>query len=102
MANAIHRLDPNHLYLGSRFQARTLEAVKACASYCDVVSFNIDDREIAGPEWARFHDLDKPAIISEFQFGTADRGLFWAGLYNVASEDQRGPAYARYLRVGYR
>jgi hypothetical protein len=98
VATAIHHQDPNHLYLGSRFQSRTPEAVKACARYCDIVSFNIYAREISGPEWVHFHDLDKPAIIGEFQFGTADRGLFWAGLYNVASEDQRGPAYARYLR----
>ena len=25
-------------------------------------------------------------------------GLFWPGLYDVAAEDQRGPAYAAYLR----
>jgi hypothetical protein len=100
VANAIHRHDSNHLYLGSRFQAQvqTPEAVNACASYCDVVSFNIYAREIAGPEWARFHELNKPAIIGEFHFGTADRGLFWAGIYNIASEDQRGAAYADYLR----
>jgi hypothetical protein len=97
VASAIRRHDPHHLYLGSRFQARTPEAVEACARYCDVVSFNVYDREIFGEEWARFHKLDKPAIIGEFQFGTADRGLFWPGLYNVAAEDQRGPAYAHYL-----
>ncbi|HJU16121.1 MAG TPA: hypothetical protein VJ770_06595 [Stellaceae bacterium] len=98
VAAAIRRHDPNHLYLGSRFQARPPEAVKACARYCDVVSFNVYRRDISGAEWARFHNLGKPAIIGEFQFGTADRGLFWPGLFNVASEDQRGPAYARYLR----
>jgi hypothetical protein len=98
VATAIRRHDPNHLYLGSRFQARTPEAVQACAQYCDVVSFNIYNREISGEEWARFHEFAKPAIISEFQFGSSDRGLFWAGLYNVAAEEQRGPAYAHYLR----
>jgi hypothetical protein len=97
VAASIRRHDPNHLYLGSRFQERTPEAVEACARYCDVVSFNIYDREISGDEWARFHKLGKPAIIGEFQFGTADRGLFWPGLYNVGSEDQRGPAYSHYL-----
>jgi Beta-galactosidase len=97
VATAMRRHDPNHLYLGSRFQERTPEAVEACARYCDVVSFNVYDREISGDEWVRFHKL-KPAIIGEFQFGTADRGLFWPGLYNVGSEDQRGPAYSHYLR----
>lgn len=98
VAAAIRRHDPKHLYLGSRFQSRAPEAVAACARYCDIVSFNIYDREISGAEWARFHELGKPAIIGEFQFGSADRGLFWPGLYNVAAEDQRGPAYARYVR----
>jgi hypothetical protein len=98
VAAALHRHDPNHLYLGSRFQARIPEVVEACARYCDVVSFNVYDREISSEEWACFHDLGKPVIIGEFQFGSADRGLFWPGLYNVASEDQRGPAYAHYLR----
>ncbi len=99
VATAIRHHDPNHLYLGSRFsQERTPEAIEACARYCDVVSFNIYDREISGDEWVRFHQLGKPAIIGEFQFGTADRGLFWPGLYNVGSEDQRGPAYSHYLR----
>jgi hypothetical protein len=98
VAMAIRRHDPHHLYLGSRFQARTPEAVEACARHCDVVSFNVYDRDLSGDEWVRFHELGKPAIIGEFQFGTADRGLFWPGLYDVAAEDQRGPAYARYLR----
>jgi hypothetical protein len=97
VAAAIRRHDPNHLYLGSRFQSRAPEAVAACARYCDIVSFNVYNRDVSGAEWARFHALGKPAIIGEFQFGTADRGLFWPGLYGVASEDERGPAYARYL-----
>jgi hypothetical protein len=98
VAMAVRHHDPHHLYLGSRFQARIPEAVEACARHCDVVSFNIYDRDLSGAEWARFHSLGKPAIIGEFQFGTADRGLFWPGLYDVAAEDQRGPAYARYVR----
>jgi hypothetical protein len=98
VAAAIRRHDPDHLYLGSRFQERTPEAIEACARYCDVVSFNIYDREISGEEWVSFHNLGKPAIIGEFQFGSTDRGLFWPGLYNVGSEDQRGLAYSHYLR----
>jgi hypothetical protein len=98
VAAAIRRHDPNHLYLGSRFQSRAPEAVAACARYCDVVSFNVYNRDISGAEWGHFHALGKPAIIGEFQFGSPDRGLFWPGLYNVAAEDRRGPAYARYLK----
>jgi hypothetical protein len=98
VAEAIRRHDPHHLYLGSRFQARTPEAVAACARYCDVLSFNVYREDLAGEEWKRFHELGKPAMIGEFQFGSTDTGLFWPGLFNVAAEEQRGPAYAAYLR----
>ena len=98
VAAAVRRHDTQHLYLGSRFQARTPEAVAACAKYCDVVSFNVYREDLAGEEWRRFHTLGKPALIGEFQFGSTDTGLFWPGLFDVAAEEQRGPAYAGYLR----
>jgi hypothetical protein len=41
VAEALHRHDPDHLYLGSRFAWQTAEAVEACARWCDVVSFSI-------------------------------------------------------------
>jgi hypothetical protein len=62
------------------------------------VSFNIYREELGGAEWTRFHALRKPALIGEFQFGSTDTGLFWPGLFDVAAEEQRGPAYAAYLR----
>src|SRR5260370_2110907 len=40
VAEALHRPDPAHLYLGSRVAWHTAEAVEACARWCDVVSFN--------------------------------------------------------------
>jgi hypothetical protein len=98
VAEAIRHHDPQHLYLGSRFQARTPEAVAACAKYCDVVSFNVYREDLSGEEWTRFHALGKPALIGEFQFGSTDTGSFWPGLFDVAAEGERGPAYAAYLR----
>jgi hypothetical protein len=101
VAEALHRHDPHHLYLGSRFAWQTPEAVAACARWCDVVSFNIYQRSIADDRlgWARFHALGKPALVGEFQFGSTDRGLFWEGLVGAGSESGRGPAYARYLEA---
>jgi Beta-galactosidase len=101
VAEALRRHDPDHLYLGSRFVWQTSEAVGACARWCDVVSFNRYRRSIADDpeEWARFHELGKPALIGEFHFGSVDRGLFWEGLVGVGKESERGPAYARYLRA---
>jgi hypothetical protein len=99
VAEALRRHDPGHLFLGSRFAWQTKEAVAACARWCDVVSFNRYRRSLAGDdEWARFHALGKPALIGEFHFGSADRGQFWEGLVGVGCEEERGPAYGRYLR----
>jgi hypothetical protein len=100
VAEALHRHDPDHLYLGSRFANQTSEAVEACARWCDVVSFNRYVRSIADDpdEWTRFHRLGKPALIGEFHFGSVDRGMLSDGLVGVGRESERGPAYARYLR----
>lgn len=98
VADALKRADGNHLYLGSRFSSRTPEAVAACAKWCDVVSFNLYVPDIAtGFEGEAFHALGKPAMLTEFHFGSSDRGPFWAGVQQVANEEARGPAYAKLL-----
>ena len=100
VAGAIHRHDPHHLYLGSRFAVSTPEAIAACARYCDVVSFNVyADVPQHGFDAAAMRRLDKPVVISEFHFGSDDRGPFGKGVVSVANEEQRGAAYARYLQA---
>ncbi|HXE77239.1 MAG TPA: beta-agarase [Rhodanobacter sp.] len=96
--DALRRHDAHHLFLGGRFAVNTPEAVAACARYCDVVSFNIyADLPQRGFDAAATRQLDKPVLISEFHFGSADRGPFGNGVVAVASEAERGPAYARFL-----
>jgi hypothetical protein len=98
VAEAIHRHDPHHLFLGGRFAVNTPEAVAACAQYCDVVSFNIyADLPQHGFDAAAMKLLDKPVLIGEFHFGSDDRGPFGKGVVSVASEEERGKAYARFL-----
>ncbi|WP_219918799.1 beta-galactosidase [Rhodanobacter sp. PCA2] len=100
VADAIHRHDPHHLYLGSRFAVSTPEAIAVCAKYCGVVSFNIyADLPQHGFDAAAMRKLDKPAIISEFHFGSDDRGPFGKGVVSVEHEAQRGEAYARFLQA---
>jgi len=38
-------------------------------------------------------------LITEFHFGSDDRGPFGKGVVSVANEEQRGAAYARYLQA---
>ncbi|MWV15909.1 beta-agarase [Pseudomonas sp. L-22-4S-12] len=89
---------PNHMLLGGRFAISTPEAIAACAQYCDVMSFNFYTREPQhGYDFATLRALDKPLLISEFHFGSRDRGPFWGGVSEVYKEEERGPAYAHFL-----
>ncbi|WP_443192298.1 beta-agarase [Pseudomonas indica] len=90
---------PNHLLLGGRFAVSTPEAVEACAQYCDVLSFNFYTREPQqGYDFDALRALDKPVLITEFHFGSRDRGPFWGGVAEVYKEEERGPAYAHFLK----
>lgn len=91
---------PNHLLLGGRYAISTPEAVKACAEFCDVLSFNFYTlKPEDGYDFARLAELDKPVLVSEFQFGSRDRGPFWPGPLEVAREEDRGPAYGNFLKA---
>ncbi|MDH0304011.1 MULTISPECIES: beta-galactosidase [unclassified Pseudomonas] len=91
---------PNHLLLGGRYAVSTPEAVKACAEFCDVLSFNFYTlKPEDGYDFAQLAELDKPVLVSEFQFGSRDRGPFWPGPLEVAREEDRGPAYGNFLKA---
>jgi len=89
---------PDHLLLGGRFAITTPEAVAACARYCDVLSFNFYTREPQhGHDFEALRTLDKPVLVSEFHFGSRDRGPFWGGVSEVPAEAERGTAYRHFL-----
>ncbi|MFK8332456.1 beta-galactosidase [Pseudomonas sp. BJa5] len=91
---------PNHLLLGGRYAVSTPEAVQACAEFCDVLSFNFyTPKPQDGYDFSQLNALDKPVLVSEFQFGSRDRGPFWPGPMEVAKEEARGPAYAAFLKA---
>jgi hypothetical protein len=90
---------PNHLLLGGRFGVSTPEAVASCAQYCDVLSFNFyTPKPQDGYDFAQLRELGKPVLVGEFHFGSRDRGPFWGGMMEVAKEEDRGPAYANFLK----
>ncbi|PUA45669.1 beta-agarase [Pseudomonas protegens] len=90
---------PNHLLLGGRFAVSNPEAVAACAQYCDVLSFNLYTlKPQDGQDFAYLRSLDKPVLVTEFNFGSRDRGPFWGGVTELAREEERGPAYANFLK----
>jgi hypothetical protein len=65
-----------------------------------VVSFNVyADLPQHGYDAAAMHALNKPVMITEFHFGSNDRGPFGSGVASVENEQQRGEAYARYVNA---
>jgi hypothetical protein len=98
VAESLHRHDPRHLFLGGRLAVRTPEVEDACAKFCDVVSINMyTDLPEHGFDVAAARRRNKPVLITEFHFGSADRGPFGNGVAAVAGEDERGKAYARFV-----
>ena len=90
---------PNQMLLGGRFAISTPEAVESCAQYCDVLSFNMYTLQPQdGYDFAKLRSLDKPVLITEFNFGSTDRGPFWGGVTQLPKEEDRGPAYANFLK----
>lgn len=98
VAETLKAQAPNHLLLGGRFAGTTPEAVASCAQYCHVLSFNFYTREPQhGYDFAVLRAFDKPLLVTEFHFGSRDRGPFWGGMQEVWTEEERGPAYAHFL-----
>ena len=89
---------PSQLYLGSRFASHPIEAVRAAAQSCDVVTFNIYSRSLDTNAWAFTSTLGKPCLVGEFHFGALDRGMFHPGLVQASNQADRGQAYQEYVR----
>lgn len=98
VSDAVKWHAPNQLLLGGRFAVSTPEAVQACAQFCDVLSFNFyTPTPQDGYDFKALAALDKPVLVTEFHFGSRDRGLFWPGVMEVPREEDRGPAYDKFL-----
>ncbi len=98
-AEAIHAVDPNHMYLGARFAGKSPDVVFRAAKAADIVSINIyamDPRPLV----RRVHELSgRPVIIGEFAFRAQDSGLpntRGAGP-RVANQQERAKAYRDYV-----
>ncbi|MCU0793586.1 MAG: hypothetical protein MUE42_12230 [Opitutaceae bacterium] len=92
--NAMRRVLPNHLYLGSRIHKAPPEIYEASTRYADVLSVN---RYMPFAVTHLPKNFDKPCIVSEFHFVAPDRGLPGIGLTYVGDQLQRSRAYAAYV-----
>ena len=94
----LKKLDPNHLYMGSRFNnlRYTTTVVAAAAKSVDVISFNIYEPELTDQEFGFLSSLNKPSIVTEFHFVATDWGAL-SGVMLVQDQKARGDAYRNYL-----
>lgn len=103
VSSAIKRYDPNHLFLGSRFNGRVLkelEVFKAAGPYVDVVSVNYYDVWTPSQEqlasWE--HESGKPILITEWYTKAEDSGMANTGGagWIVKTQDDRGLFYQNF------
>ncbi len=98
--DVIREVAPHQMYLGCRFAWVNPRAVASASRYCDVVSYNLYQRDIS--DFVVPGKADVPILIGEFHFGALDRGMFHTGLVPVASQAERAAAYENYLRGALR
>jgi hypothetical protein len=94
---AVKKHDPNHLTLGIRLGGEVPDEVISACKVFDVCSINVYDWAIDPKFLDKVSALTgRPIIVGEFHFGTPGRGMS-GGLRQVASQKDRGLAYAYYV-----
>ena len=99
-AQECRSVDPHHLNLGMRYAWVSSDLLYESAESFDVFTINsyrmVPPREVVAEVARR---TGKPVMIGEFHFGALDRGLPSTGLRGVASQEERGVAYRRYVEA---
>ena len=103
---AIKELSPGNLYLGCRWhvdgQHRNKYNVPIGMQYLDIISFNQYDNELDTFAYPGKDTLDKPYMITEFNFGALDSGKFYPGLGVAADQRNRGEKYCNFIESALR
>jgi len=98
VSEELKRVLPNHLYFGSRFHGNVKSNKlihKVASRYCDVISFNIYEYSVN--DFKLYTDIDKPAIIGEFHFGTGSHGVWGVGLRTATDLENQAELYKQYI-----
>ncbi len=104
--NAIDEFSPGNLYLGCRWHIdgkhRNKYNVPIGAEYLDIISFNQYDNELTDFQYPLRENIDKPYLISEFNFGALDSGKFYPGLGYASDQRNRGEKYKNFIESALR
>jgi hypothetical protein len=104
LRETIKKYDPNHLLLGFRWTTITAKndtLVRHLGKYMDVISINYYTDEGLNEGYLNAISRlagDKPILLSEFSFGTTDRGYTMA-VVNVPNQKLRGLYYQNYVQT---
>lgn len=94
---AIRTNDPNHMYLGQKLGSYTDEVLKAYNEEADVCSINFysdSPNNLAALKLA-----SKPLLITEFHFGSTDRGNPFYGMVSAANLADRATCYSKFIKA---
>ena len=101
---AINYHTPEKLYLGCRWHAggrkkhRNKYNIEIASKHVDVLSFNQYVNELDNFKFPSQNNIDKPFLISEFNFGALDAGKFYPGLGHASNQRNRGEKYENFIK----
>ncbi len=100
---AVDKYTPGKMYIGCRWHGNHKNKINVAigAKYLDVLSFNAYENEIEFYPYPQ-KELDKPFIVSEFNFGALDVGKFFTGLGYASSQRNRGEKYQNFIEGALR
>lgn len=102
-SDLIHKYAPGKMYLGCRWHGNHKNNINVAiaAKYLDILTFNAYENEIEFYPYPP-KNVDKPFIVSEFNFGALDRGKFFTGLGYASDQRNRGEKYQNFINGALR
>ncbi len=96
---ALKSILPNHLYLGSRLPTwgMPIEIVEAAGRHMDIITFNVYEEGLTASKWDFLKEIDAPALIGEFSFGSDDAGHVHPGIVIAANQKDRAHKFKNYM-----
>jgi Secretion system C-terminal sorting domain len=99
----IDKYAPGKMYIGCRWNGnhKNQYNMSAAEKYLDIFTFNEYINEVELYPYPP-QNIDKPFIISEFNFGALDRGKFFTGLGYASNQRNRGEKYENFIKGALR
>jgi len=99
----IDKYAPGKMYIGCRWHGshKNIYNVTVAAKYVDILTFNAYENEVEFYPYPQ-KSVDKPFIISEFNFGALDAGKFFTGLGYASGQRNRGEKYENFVKGALR